>query len=190
MRSLLFFLVASLISNSVYSQLDTRHYIPPAYARADDASDAGDDIYLVLSTPQVTAFNVSITDGAGNAMFAPVSISRSAPVTLALSTAAGASKGTGTKFLVTAAQLATVISNEGLILTANKAFFASIRIDEAAQAESVTARCGRIWYEFRSGHVWNDGDANNLNRTLSVSSLPKTHNVTVSDFDNLILKCL
>ncbi|HEY4654644.1 MAG TPA: IgGFc-binding protein, partial [Cyclobacteriaceae bacterium] len=154
------------------------------HARADDASGAGEDIYLLISTPQTTPFDVTITDGAGNALFAPVSVSRSSPASLTLSSASGASKGTGTKFLVTGAQLATVLSDEGLILTANKAFFASIRVDESAQAESITSKgTAGFGTEFRSGHIWNDGGANNLKaHVISFIATEDNTTVTVSDF--------
>ncbi|NJM24711.1 MAG: hypothetical protein HC859_03560 [Bacteroidia bacterium] len=157
------------------------------YARADDATDAGEDIYLLLSTSQTTAFDVTITDGAGNVLSAPISVSRSAPVSLPLSTLSGATKGTGTKFLVTAAQLATVLSTEGLILTANKAFFANIRVDESAQGESLTSKgTAGFGTEFRSGHVWNDGGASNLkSHVISFMATEDNTTVTISDFQNV-----
>jgi gliding motility-associated-like protein len=184
MRALLFGVIATLFSAATYAQLDTKHYIPPLHARADDASGSGEDIYLVISTPQTVPFDVTITDGAGNLLFAPVSVSRSAPASLALSSATGATKGTGTKFLVTAAQLATVLSDEGLILTANKAFFASIRVDESAQAESITSKgTAGLGTEFRSGHIWNTDGASNLkSHVISFMATEDNTTVTVSDF--------
>ncbi|HYG19210.1 MAG TPA: IgGFc-binding protein, partial [Ohtaekwangia sp.] len=185
MRRLLTSFIAILIfSSTLYAQLDTRHFIPPMHARADDATGAGEDIYLVISTPQTAPFNVTITDGSGTPLFAPVSVSRSAPVSLPLSTAIGGSKGTGTKFLVTTAQLATILSNEGLILSANKAFFASVRVDESAQGESLTSKgTAGLGTEFRSGHVWNNSGARHLkSHVISFMATEDNTTVTVSDF--------
>ncbi len=125
----LFLLLAVLsLSVPVLAQLDTRHYIPPVYGRENLADEGSEDIFLLLSTPSATNISIRETDGAGNELsFSPVTISRSSPANIALSTDTGSSKGTGTKFLIPEDSLSTVIRQEGLILTANKAFFASIR---------------------------------------------------------------
>ncbi|MEM6829801.1 MAG: IgGFc-binding protein [Bacteroidota bacterium] len=173
---------------SVLAQLDTRHYIPPMYAREDPATGTGEDIYLILSTPQTDPFEVTITDGAGTALYTNVSISRSSPVTLALSNATGASKGNGTKFLVPASDLATILSDEGMILTANKAFFVNIRVDEGAQAASLTTKgSAGLGTEFRTGHVWNNttNNGNVFNRKAHIISFMASEDdteVTISDF--------
>lgn len=172
-----------LTSKPLLAQLDTRHYIPPMFARTDDATGAGEDIYLFISTPQVSSITVNVTDGAGTALpFSPVTVSRSAPFSVALSS--GASKGAGTKFLITAGQLASVLSDEGLILTGNKAFFASIRVDEGAQAAMLTSKgTSGFGKEFRTGHVWNEGGANNLkSHIFSFMATEDNTLVTVSDF--------
>ena len=173
------------------AQLDTHHFIPPMYGRQDLAQGSSEDIYLMLSTPQETAFDVTITDGAGNALFTGVSVSRSAPVTLSLSSPSGASKGPGTTFLVSASDLATVVSKEGLLLTANKAFFASIRVDEGAQAASLTSKgTAGLGTEFRTGHMWNvSGNPGNVDRrkshVISFMASEDNTNVTVSDFGSV-----
>ncbi len=174
-----------LSSLGLYAQLDTKHYVPPLYAREDAANGTGEDIYLLISTPQTTAIDVVVTDGAGVPLsFSPVSVSRSAPFSVALSTATGASKGTGTKFLVTAAELATVLTDEGLILTGNKAFFVSIRVDESAQAASLTSKgTSGLGTEFRSGHIWNEGgQESRKSHVMSFMATEDGTNVTVSDF--------
>ncbi len=184
-RSIAIILFVNVLSFSAYAQLDTRHYIPPMYGRVDRAEGGGEDIYLLISTPKITAIDVEVTDGAGVPLsFSPVSVSRSSPVSVALSTAAGASKGPGTKFLITDAELATVLTNEGLILTGNKAFFASIRVDEGAQAASLTSKgTSGFGKEFRTGHIWNDGAATNLkSHIIAFMATEDNTNVKVSDF--------
>ncbi len=124
MRKLYIFLFFVFASNQLLAQLDTRHYIPPFYGREDRAEGSGEDIYLLISTPQTTPFDVKVTDGAGNELsFSPVTVSRSNPANISLSSEASSTKGPGTKFLIDDSQLATVQTDEGLILTANKAFF-------------------------------------------------------------------
>ncbi len=181
----LIFLIASI---DLLAQLDTRHYIPPFYGREDRAEGGGDDIYLIVSTPKTTPFQVKVTDGAGVELsFSPLTVSRTAPVSVALSTATGASKGPGTKFLVTDAELATVLSDEGLVLTANKAFFASIRVDEGAQAGFLTSKgTAGFGTEFRSGHIFNTtGEEGRKAHVLSFMATENNTLVTVSDYDNV-----
>ena len=168
------------------AQLDTKHYIPPVFGREDLAEGGtGEGIYLLLSTPQVVAIDVYVTDGAGNPMFAsPFSVSKASPVSVRLSSAIGATKGRGTKFLIDETELATVLSDEGIILTANKAFFVSVRVDENAQAASLTSKgTAGLGKEFRTGHIWNDGsDANRKAHIFSFMATEDNTNVKVSDF--------
>ncbi|UII30120.1 putative Ig domain-containing protein [Fulvivirga ulvae] len=178
---LLFFLITSI---NVYGQLDTKHYIPPFYGREDRADGASEDIYLVISTPQTTVFDVTVTDGAGNPLpFSPVSVSRSTPAIIPLSS--GGTKGTGTKFLIDDTALATIVSDEGLILTGNKSFFASIRVSESAQAGFLTSKgTAGFGTEFRTGHIWNtSGETGRKAHVFSIMATEDNTTVTISDFD-------
>ncbi|GAB3336755.1 hypothetical protein GCM10027429_20420 [Marivirga atlantica] len=185
MRKLYIFLFFVFASNQLLAQLDTRHYIPPFYGREDRAEGSGEDIYLLISTPQTTPFDVKVTDGAGNELsFSPVTVSRSNPANISLSSEASSTKGPGTKFLIDDSQLATVQTDEGLILTANKAFFTSIRVDESAQAGFLTSKgtagFGKI---FRSGHIWNvSQDAFRKSHSIGFMAVEDNTTVEVSDF--------
>ncbi|WP_420315855.1 Ig-like domain-containing protein [Ekhidna sp.] len=173
--SILVGLFSSLISNA---QLDTKHFIPPMYARANAATDG---VFLLLSTPQTTAFDVTVTDGAGNLLYTQ-SISRSSPASINLGT------GTGTEFLVPAGNLATAVSTgEGLILSANKAFFASIRVLAGAQAASLTSKgTAGLGTEFRSGHLYNvSASTNNKAHVISFMATEDDTNITISDFGDV-----
>ncbi|PTB93197.1 hypothetical protein C9994_13265, partial [Marivirga lumbricoides] len=139
--------------------------------------------YLLL--PQTTAFNVTVTDGAGTELsFSPVTVSRTAPAIIPLSSGAGSPKGPNTKFLVDDSQLATVQTDEGLILTANKAFFTSIRISESAQAGFLTSKgTAGFGKEFRTGHIWNTtGAAGRKAHVFSFMATEDATTVTISDF--------
>ncbi|MEM9297446.1 MAG: Ig-like domain-containing protein, partial [Bacteroidota bacterium] len=170
--------------SNVYSQLDTRHYIPPFYGREDLAEGGGEDIFLLISTPQTVAFDVIVTDGAGNPLpFSPVSVSRSTPFSIELSNG-GVGKGPNTKFLISSGQLAMVQTDEGLILTANKAFFANIRVDESAQAGFLTSKgTAGFGTEFRSGHIWNvNVETNRKAHVFSFMATEDNTTVNISDF--------
>ena len=171
------------------AQLDTKHYIPPVFGREDLAEGgSGEGIYLLISTPQVAAIDVYVTDGAGNPMFAtPFSVSKASPVSVRLSTAIGATKGRGTKFLIDASELATVLSDEGMILTANKAFFVSVRVDETAQAASLTSKgTAGFGQEFRTGHIWNEiADGYRKANMFSFMATEDNTHVKVSDFGSV-----
>ncbi|MEQ9423635.1 MAG: putative Ig domain-containing protein [Cyclobacteriaceae bacterium] len=182
------FLLLTISPFLASAQLDNVHYIPPMYGREDVATGNGEDIYLLLSTPQSDPFEVTITDGAGNSLYTGITIDRNNPRRLALSDATGASKGEGTPFLVNQSNLSTVQTDEGLILTANKAFFASIRVDEGAQAASLTSKgTAGFGTEFRSGHIWNvTGNPGSVDvRKAHIISFMATEDnttVNVSDF--------
>ncbi|WP_370087849.1 Ig-like domain-containing protein [Ekhidna sp.] len=170
----LFLLFNGFVANA---QLDTKHYIPPMHARVDPGQGG---IFLLLSTPQTDAFDVTVTDGAGNLLYTQ-QISQSAPATINFGTG-----GTSTKFLVSSAQLASVLSDEGLILTANKAFFASVRVVAGAQGASMTSKgTAGFGTEFRSGHIYNTSGA--TNRKAHIISFMATEDdteVVVSEYDD------
>ncbi|WP_424963800.1 Ig-like domain-containing protein [Ekhidna sp.] len=177
--TLLILLILSVfISQEAAAQLDTKHFIPPMYARANAATDG---VWLLLSTPQTTSFDVTITDGAGNLLYTQP-ISRTSPASINLGT------GTGTEFLIPAANLATAVSTgEGLILSANKAFFASIRVLAGAQAASLTSKgTAGLGTEFRSGHLYNvNASAANKAHIISFMATEDNTNITISDFDDV-----
>ncbi|MGB0887318.1 MAG: hypothetical protein ACPGSL_04280 [Vicingaceae bacterium] len=89
--------------------------------------------YIVLSTTTTTPFQVTISNGAGTVLATPT-ISSAASFSYFLG------NGEATEFLVTESELNTVMTNEGLILTATEPFFANLRVFENAQAGSLTSK--------------------------------------------------
>ena len=62
MKKLIFFLfLAHFFSNSLFSQYDVIHYIPPMYATDTASANLGDH-YVFLSTNETSAFNVMVRD--------------------------------------------------------------------------------------------------------------------------------
>ena len=116
------------------AQLDTVHYIPPMHSR-----DVGqvEDHYVYLSTPETVPFNVVVTDGSGTPYpGSPFTLSNAAPVRIDV----GNGQVPATKLVVPIDSLNTVLSTEGLILTANKPFFANARYRASVQAEALSAK--------------------------------------------------
>ena len=145
---LLSFLFISLIPLQVAAQLDVEHYVPPLFGR----ENLGDH-YIVLSTPKTVPFIVTITDGSGNVIATP-SISNAASFSYFLGS------GDATEFLVTESELNTVITGQGLILTAAEPFYVNLRVLANPQAGSLTSKGSQAAFgkDFYTGHMFqNDG---------------------------------
>ncbi len=142
-------------SGAEIGTLDTKHYIPPIYARSS-LSTANDvrDHYLYLSTLESTAFDVNITNSDGS-VNQTVSVSKSSPTLVTLSDSPYGSANYGALNIVTKAGANSVNKNDGLVLTAGKRFYANIRHASGAQGGSLVSKGQTaIGNRFRSGHVY------------------------------------
>lgn len=163
-------LVVATVSS--YAQLDNTHYIPPMFGR----EDLGEH-YIVLSTPVSTPFDVTITDGSGN-LIATQTISNGASSSYYLGS------GTGTELLVTEAELNTIMSNEGLILTAPEQFYVNIRVEADPQAGSLTSKGSKAAFgkDFRTGHMFNNvGDDFRKANFFSIMATENNTTVNIND---------
>lgn len=135
--------------------LDTQHYIPPIYARSGlDTTNDVRDHYLYLSTLEEPAFTVNITN-ADNSVNKNVTVSKSSPTLVTLSAGEYGSSGYGALNIVTSGGANKVNSNDGLVLTADKRFYANIRHASLAQGGSLVSKGQTaIGKRFRSGHVY------------------------------------
>ncbi len=168
---LLCFLVCGTILTT-FAQLDTKHYIPPMYGRSQV-----DQHWLLLSTPETTPFNVTVTDGAGNLITtASISVNNSFVYDLGIGYAAIGP--------VEASELNTVNTKDALILTADRPFFANVRHQITAQGMSLTAK-GNVaeGTRFRSGHVISNTSDGAFPKAhfISVMATRDTATVTISD---------
>lgn len=155
-----------------FAQLATEHYIPPMFGREDKGEH-----YIVLSTPSTTPFNVSITDGSGNLITTQL-ISSAASVTYHLG------NGDTTAFLVTEAELNTVLNGEGLILTGPEAFYVNIRVKAGPQAASLTSKGSQAAFgkDFRTGHMFNNnGDDWRKSNVFGIMATENNTTVNISD---------
>lgn len=170
--TLLFLGFVLFMPATAFSQLDTRHYVPPVYGREDYGTH-----YIVLSTPEDIPFDVTITDGSG-ALITTQTISSAASSTYTL----GA--GTATEFLVEESELNTAMSDHGLVLEAEKPFFVNIRVVAGPQAGSLTSKGVKasLGQEFRTGHLFNnDGDEFRKASVFGIMATEDNTTVTIDD---------
>lgn len=155
-----------------FSQLDTKHFIPPLFGREDLGCH-----YLFLSTPSSIPFDVTITDGTGN-LITTQTISNSASTRIDLGC------NDTTKFLITEAQLNTVLQNKGLILTGNEPFYVTLRVIAGPQAGSLTSKgqSAALGTDFRTGHLFNNtGDSYRKSNCFGFMATQDSTTVIVSD---------
>lgn len=142
----LLFIILFSISLKSFCQLDVKHYIPPLFGREDLGCH-----YLTLSTPKPTPFPVTVTDGTGN-YITTLTVSSSASVTYTLGCI------DTSEFLVTEAQLNTILNNKGIVLSAQEPFYAVMRVLAGAQAGSLTSKGQKasLGTDFRVGFMYNN----------------------------------
>jgi subtilisin-like proprotein convertase family protein len=177
-RGLLLFAALVVFTPDSFSQLDTKHYIPPMFGREDTG-----DHYIVLSTPNTTPFDVTITDGSGT-LITTQTISNVSSSTYAL----GA--GTATQFLVEETELNTIMANEGLILTGNFPFYVNIRVVAGPQAGSLTSKGSKaaLGQDFRTGHLFNnDGDAFRKANVIGIMATEDNTTVNITDISTGVI---
>ncbi|MBL4592677.1 MAG: hypothetical protein JKX68_02555, partial [Flavobacteriales bacterium] len=136
--------IITLIPMHAVAQLDVEHYIPPVFGREDLGTH-----FVVLSTPAPTPFVVTITDGSGNVIATPL-------ISSAASSSIYLGAGTATEFLVTEAELNTIMVGEGLILTAPEPFYVNIRVFANPQGGSLTSKGAKAAFgkDFWTGHMF------------------------------------
>ena len=161
--------VLSLIPLETLAQLDVSHYIPPIFGRENKGSH-----YIVLSTPETTPFVVTIKDGSGNTIATPT-------ISSAASSSYYLGDGDTTQFLVTEAELNTVMTNEGLVLTASNPFYANMRVFESAQAASLTSKGSQASFgqDFWVGNMFNN-NGYETGKSNSFGIMATTNNTTVN----------
>ncbi|MGB0881633.1 MAG: T9SS type A sorting domain-containing protein [Vicingaceae bacterium] len=164
------FLIA-LIPTQALAQLDVQHYIPPVFGRQDQGTH-----FIVLSTPNSTPFPVTITDGAGTVIATPT-ISSAASYSYYL----GA--GNATQFLVDEADLNTVVTDEGLILTAAEPFYVNMRVFAGAQGGSLTSKGSQAAFgqDFYVGGMYNNtGDSYRKSNSFGIMATENNTTVNIS----------
>ncbi len=169
-------------ANSEIGTLDNTHYIPPVYAREDSDATAIEQHFLMLSTPETTAFNVTIRN-ADNSINQTVSISSTSSQTIELSAGVYGTSALGALNIVTDTDLNSANTTDGLILTGPQKFYANIRHVSSDQAASLIAKGQTaLGQRFRSGHLRSNEIS--LNKKAHFISVMAVEDNTVVTFDN------
>ncbi|MDG1476379.1 MAG: gliding motility-associated C-terminal domain-containing protein [Vicingaceae bacterium] len=161
--------IIALIPTQALAQLDVEHYIPPVFGREDKGTHR-----IVLSTPNAAPFTVTITDGAGTVIATPT-ISSATSFSYLLGT------GDATQFLVTEAELNTIMTDEGLILTAAEPFYVNMRVFAGPQGGSLTSKGSQAAFgqDFYVGGMFNNtGDS--FRKSNSFGIMATTNGTTVN----------
>jgi gliding motility-associated-like protein len=170
-KPILFVVFLLILSHSLTAQLDSIHWCPPMHARVEWGPQ-----FLVLSTPETTPFPVSIKDGSGT-VIQTVSISNTTPFTYNI----GSSNNTFT--LVPANDLHKALKNRGLVIEAEKKFYAYFRAHASSQnqaADLTLKGLSALGKTFRIGHLLQNS-ASSASRSNFVGVLA-TEDSTVVDF--------
>ena len=176
----IFITVILLITSLGFSQLSNKHWIPPLHSRSETAIQ---DHYLYLSTPEVTPFLVTVTDGNGSPFpGSPFSLSQATPVVITIG------NGQPTKMFLDIADVNTVVSNSGIIAQGSKDFYASFRMRHTSHAETLISK-GRpgIGTSFRLGCMINETLDNRKSFVSSVMATEDNTTVTLSNYDTGVI---
>ncbi len=166
-----------LASLNLSAQLDSIHWLPPVTA-GNIGSNAGAYQHSVyLSTPETTAFDVTVTTGTGT-LIGTYSISASSPYRLDLTD--------GYNYLcMDADSVGSVQRDDGLIFSANEDFYVNYRVRSNAQGGSLTAK-GRIarGTDFHWGGIPLIGNNSALNGVVGFMAMEDNTTVTISGYDS------
>lgn len=169
-----------LFSTICFSQLSSKHWIPPLHCR--DASSVGDH-YLYISTQETTPFQITVKDGAGNPFgLGTYTISAATPLTIDIGI------GQNTKMFVDEQSVNVVLSDSGLIIEGTEDFYVSFRIRSQSHAEMLVSK-GKpgIGTSFRLGHIINESNDPRKSFVASVMATEDNTNISLSDYNPNII---
>ena len=157
--------------------LDTTHYIPPFWAVGGVNTH-----YLALSTPEPAPFEVTLETKAG--LVETVTLSRDEPVIVNLSAAPFGTTGFGSLGMIDQTELNQINTSDGLILSAERRFYANIRHLVGSHGASLTAK-GRsaLGTRFRSGHMKSGFNGGNFNHFIAVMASEDGTTVNFGDIE-------
>lgn len=165
-----------MVSAVAQAQLDSIHYMPPMHARVDWGPQ-----YLYISTPEKVAFPVTIKDGTGT-VITTVQISNTQPYIYSV----GATNDNYT--LVAETNLHKALKNRGLVIEAEKKFYAYYRAHSSNQNQACDLTLkGRaaLGKTFRIGHLLQEVDNANNSRSnfIGIMATEDSTEVTFSGFN-------
>ncbi len=173
------------------AQLDTKHWIPPFYAKPGTDSGTGSlhKHFVSLSTPTTDTIPVYIRNGFGE-LIETVEISRNMPMEYTLGPLGNATQNIYPLNVIPTDSLNIKIRSQGLYFESYQPFFVNMRHKSTAQGTSLTSK-GQIALgkRFYSGHLFTmyntgaGGDVWNNERRSHFISVMATEDNTVVTFD-------
>ncbi|GAB5417237.1 MAG: hypothetical protein Crog4KO_21030 [Crocinitomicaceae bacterium] len=160
-----------------HAQLDSIHWLPPITSESIASNAGAYEHSVYLSTPETTAFDVTVHTGTGT-LIGTYSISNSSPYRLDLAN--------GYNYLcMELDSVGSVQRDDGLIFTANQNFYVNYRVRSNAQGGSLTAK-GRIakGSDFHWGGVPMLGNNLNINAVLGIMATEDNTNITIDGYDS------
>lgn len=190
-RFILFFGLFLFMFQNVSAQLDTKHWIPPFYAKPGPNTGTSNlqKHFVSLSTPATDTIPVTIKDGFGN-IIDVVEISRNMPKEYIFSPIGNATTNTYPLNVIPTDSLNLKIRSQGLYFSSYQPFFVNMRHKSGSQGTSLTSKGQTaLGKRFYSGHIYtryntgSDGSAWNNERRSHFISVMATQDNTVVTFD-------
>lgn len=187
------FLLGTLVffTGNVFSQLDTKHWVPPFYAKpgTDTGGNNLKKHFVSLSTPATDTIPVTIKDGFGD-VIAVVNISRDMPKEYVFQPLGNASTDTYPLNVIPTDSLNIPIRSQGLYFESYQPFFVNMRHKSGSQGTSLTTK-GQVGLgkRFYSGHLYTmynetaEADKWNNERRSHFISVMATEDGTTVTFD-------
>nr|MBP8066761.1 IgGFc-binding protein [Flavobacterium sp.] len=172
-----FCLFVLLLANTVTAQLSKKHWLPPIHAR--DGQSTVLDHYVYLSTPETTPFNVIITSGNGTPINgSPFTISSGNPVRVLIG------NSQPSVMFLNQNDVNIIKTNKGLILEADKEFYATFKVRAENHAEILIGKGYQgIGKAFRLGSLPQSYDGTIRNFFSSFMATEDNTLVELSDYD-------
>ncbi len=187
-KSILLFGLFTMLFTGAFAQLDTKHWIPPFYAKPGPGSGTSNlrDHFVSLSTPTEDTIPVVIRDGFEN-LIDTVWISRDTPQEYYFSPTGNANTDTYPLNVIPTDSLNMKIRSQGLYFSSYQPFFVNMRHKAGSQGFSLTSK-GQVALgdRFYSGHIhtiYNNSDVWNNERRSHFISVMATEDNTVITFD-------
>ena len=176
LRVLLFILIC-FVFQDINAQFSKTHYIPPVASTGSGPASAQDQ-YLYISTPNETAFNVTITPIGGTPE--TVSVSNSTPYAYFIG------NGNNTNLIAPTVNIGDKFTDKGFIIEAEDLVYASARLFSGGnfQAGTIVSKgLAGLGNEFRVGTFENAGTlGNGQSDYLNFVSVLATQDNTLVNF--------
>ncbi len=185
-------LLLFFFSFELAAQLDTKHWIPPFFAKVEDQSGTSNirDHFVSLSTPATDTIPVIIRDGFGN-LIDTVFISKASPQEYTFGPTGNATGNPATSVypfnVIPRDSLNIPIRSQGLYFESFQPFFVNMRHKSGSQGFSLTSK-GQVGLgtKFFTGHIYttyntsSDQSWNEDRRSHFVSVMATEDNTTVT----------